>query len=276
MCLVCRRSIVTSLAMALLPATRAGADQRFERIPVPTPHCAAPTMHLQRGELRIYGRRDDVRAARSFVIGDREIVLKHGSGDPALDQNLGEALMDILGRLEFSPREVPAVFFMDDRGSPNAIAWGASIRSGTNGTIVLGETLLRQMLTIGGAAVRALLTHEAAHLYQFKHRIETRMGDGVAGGRRLELQADYVSGWDLALFLGSSRGGLGHARAAANGMISLGTSPRTPPNEATHGTQNQRFRAFMEGWIDGASGLANKSSEAFRKGFEVAWKADTR
>jgi hypothetical protein len=228
------------------------------------------------GEIRIYGSRQDVHAARSFVLDGREIALRQGSGDPSLDQNLAEAFLDILRRLDFGSGEVPAVYFMDDRNNPNALAVPAPVRPGSNGMVVLGDTLLRQMLRIGGSAVRALLAHEVSHLYQFKNRISAQAGDRVTAGRRLELQADYVAGWDLSLFLAATPRGASHARNAANAMISIASPSGAPADQATHGTQNQRFRAFMEGWIDGASGSVTKSRDAFSKGLEVAWNADRR
>jgi hypothetical protein len=273
MCTVCRRSLLAVFPALALPTSLAVAQGApgFERIPVSAPLCAAPNSRARSGELRIYGSRADIGARRSFRIGTREFALLRGSGDPSLDEVLGEALSDILNRLEFGAHQVPAVFFIDDGDLPNAFAWSASIRHGTTGTLALGTSMLRNMIALGGSAVRAILVHEAAHLYQFMNRLE--MGESARDSQRRELQADYVAGWELARWLGASPAGLGHARIAANAMISIGVPSNLPPDQATHGNANQRFRAFMEGWIDGAAGAVVQPRAAFAKGSEVAWRA---
>lgn len=257
MCMFCRRGLI-GLAAGAIAAPPAVAHL-VARLPMDGLLCLTSSEEPA-PEIRIHGAPTDAAARRTVAIGEHEFALVQRLPQPGLTEAIGEALVAILNRFEFGAARVPAVYFFDDSRGRNAYAWGGTIRPGTSGTILLGQGMMAAMLQIGGAAVRAVLAHEAAHLYQFHHDLDPARGAPPGRQRRFELQADFAAGWELGRWLGASSAALQAAQTAGRAMIQIGT-----PVGTTHGSSNERFRAFVEGFFAATAGEVADPVTAFRR-----------
>ena len=105
------------------------------------------------------------------------------------------------------------------------------------------------------AGIAAALAHEAAHIYQFRTRINHgSLWDALLAldnnmtRRRAELHADFMSGWclgslDARIFDSSG------VDIAARKLYSLGAFTPGDPND--HGTPEQRYSCFLRGFFSG-------------------------
>lgn len=253
----CRRGLMgAALSLRLTGAH----GQTASSFPMNGSLCATASEAQNTPEIRIYGSNEDPRAARTIVIAGREYRLTSSLGIRQLDQAVGEALADILNRFEFGPHRIPGVYFIEDADKENAYAWGGSVRPGSVGTILLGQNMMQRMLRIGGSAVRAILAHEAGHLMQYHLNLDPTRGAPPGRERRKELQVDYTAGWELGRWLGTSSRAISAAEAAGTAMIEIGT-----PVGTSHGSSNERFRAFLEGFFAGAGPKSMNISQLFQQ-----------
>lgn len=152
----------------------------------------------------------------------------------------------------------PWGYFLDDRGSPNAMASpDVSNPNGPDGTVVIGLTLLQAELARDrgvGLSVPAIMAHEFAHIVQFKRNVRLPTS-------KMELQADFLAGWYLGL---RSRFIFTDVRPAFQSFFEKGDYAFNDPMH--HGTPQQRLNAIASGLQ--ASGLP--FPQAYERSLEFA------
>lgn len=119
--------------------------------------------------------------------------------------------------------------------------------SGTWGSILFGRSLFLDQFSRykdNGISVLAIIAHEFAHIRQYRTNIIDQLLQGETSVRRVELHADFLSGWYLGM------------RKQADASISLWASGDTfrrigdyeYNNSSHHGTPEQRIAASQAGF----------------------------
>ena len=162
-------------------------------------------------------------------------------GDDRFYQAMGTMLADLAGRFQVRP----GFGFYDD-GKPNAKALPNNQFQHSHGTVLFG----REMLNIGMRGnygdmfVMGICAHEFAHIVQYFTGYHDRLNRGQPTQKRVELHADFLSGYYIGLrdthYLAGELVALGQTWAT------LGDSDYT--NEGHHGTPEERLRAIEEGF----------------------------
>ena len=197
----------------------------------------------------------DTRLAQTIINSEAMTIVMAGQSrsivaapGELIDWQLAAAVDQI--RQKFSFDFVPGVFFFDDTGAENAYAFEGSIQ-GADLTIIFGRGFLNRLLAnSSGAGVHAVLAHESAHLWQYRHRATDQLpktGSVERRTRRFELQADFAAGWYLG---GRPDFDLIQVQTAAKeiynqGRASLGFA------DPTHGLPTERYTVFLEGFLLG-------------------------
>jgi hypothetical protein len=176
-------------------------------------------------------------------------ALEDSSGDSNLDKSLGRALARAAGKFGVAP----SFAFYRDGSKPNAYASSMTMTSGTWGSVVFGRSLFQDQLNRykdGGVSVLAIVAHEFGHILQYRNKMLEDLQASEPTVRRIELHADYLSGWYLGL------------RKKEDPSISLwgsgdtfkriGDYEYTNPNH--HGTPEQRVAASEAGFKLSKSG----------------------
>lgn len=160
------------------------------------------------------------------------------TGNPAVDQWLGVEIN--FAQNQFGVR--PAFFVFDDRHSPNAYATNRVYHPAfRDGAVAFGLQLLSNEIysTNSYCSSAAIVAHEYAHILQFKYGTPLR-------GKYVELQADFLAGWYI-----QRRGWLTWTNAAA-ALHTFYQRGRYGYASDSHGTPEERARAFAGGWQNGA------------------------
>ena len=187
------------------------------------------------------------RGVSFFRPGERLIAT---TGDHALDRSLGRALVRLSGM--FSER--PGFGFVDDSDAPNAYATDQTQVPGTWGTVCFGQTLFKDLMDRyqdQGLAVMAVAAHEFGHIAQFRSGVDTRLLQYQPTVKRVELHADFLSGY----FLGVRKRQQPSISvwAAGHTLYRIGDYEFNNPNH--HGTPDERVAAaetgFKLGYDDG-------------------------
>lgn len=164
------------------------------------------------------------------------------SGDVRFDQALGTLLADLAGRFQVRP----GFGWYDDGALPNAVALEASHLSHSRGTVLVGREMLRRGLRSvhGDMFLMGVCAHEFAHIVQFFSAYHARLSAGQATQKRVELHADFLSGYYIGLrevaYTPPALVALGRTWEA------LGDSAYTDPQH--HGTPDERLRAIEAGF----------------------------
>lgn len=203
---------------------------------------------LQTGDLELLGvNKSDFGTLDSKTLLDT-------SGNPQLDRALGRALVRLSKQFEVNP----SFAFYSEIGSPNAYASAESQVPGTSGAVVFGKTLFRKLLANNdqGISVIAIAAHEFGHIIQYNKGIQGVLRGGERTVRKIELHADYLSGWYLGL------------RKMEDPNISLYSSGKTfneigdfqYNNPDHHGTPKERVDAAEAGFSLAQQGVRDISS----------------
>ena len=175
-------------------------------------------------------------------LGGVEVV--QSTGDRRFDQALGTMLADLAGRF----RVRPGFGFYDD-AQPNALALTESRFSHSQGSVLLG----RQMLKIGMRGdygdwfVMGICAHEFAHIVQyFSDGLYQRLSEGQASAKRVELHADFLSGYYMGLRAADLQFSAVELRALGQTWETLGDSAYTSARH--HGTAAERLDAIEQGF----------------------------
>jgi hypothetical protein len=113
------------------------------------------------------------------------------------NRNFDLALAVTLSKLSQLLQVRPAFFFYDDNESANALATTAKIIESSEGTVLFGRQLFKELMTemeSAEIAVAAVSAHEFGHILQFKRGLLPRVSPGRRV-RRAELQADVFAGY---------------------------------------------------------------------------------
>lgn len=152
----------------------------------------------------------------------------------------------------------PGFLFLNDRENSNAFATPASYVQGTSGTVLYGVRLIHEEVAsalMSGNALVGILAHEHAHILQFQRGIRTP-------GARMELHADFMSGWYLAWKQAMGVPGT-EVRVLAQSLFSKGDMDFNSPQH--HGTPEERVNAMANGYNCFLGG-ARFASQAFDLG----------
>lgn len=162
------------------------------------------------------------------------------------DRLFDRALAQSLYRLSEVLAVVPGFGFYDDYDGPNAYALPQPRLGGVDGTVLFGLRFLEMLRRVPEnpeVGVLAVCAHEFGHILQFKHGLWRSLVSKTSS-KRLELQADYFSGY----FTGTRR--LERpAFPAAHAALAHFRMGDTAFNSANHhGTPDERGAAFVRGY----------------------------
>jgi hypothetical protein len=176
------------------------------------------------------------------------------TGNPTMDQHFVQEVVS----LNVAMSVYPALFILDDSGSPNAYANPEVVDERfPDGAVMLGYSLLNSEWAQSSGvnfSIPTIMAHEFGHIAQFKSglRLPTKL---------LELQADYLAGWYMA---NRQRDSTWTPRALADSLRSLfskGDYQFNSPNH--HGTPQQRTSAFMQGFQNGNASFKDVLKRSF-------------
>ena len=172
-----------------------------------------------------------------------DAILLGSSGDRDFDKALAITLsrcVDVLGVL-------PGIAFFNDSASPNAYATNEIRLARADGTVLLGKTLLMQLLSsieAPDACVAMICAHEFGHILQFKHGLNERLLRGQRTVKRVELQADFFAGY----FAGIRKRERPNFPAAVFASTALRFGDHFTNHHSHHGTPAERADAVVRGF----------------------------
>jgi hypothetical protein len=117
-----------------------------------------------------------------------------GSGDRDFDRALAETLVFLSDRFFV----LPSFAFVNEPGSPNAFAFPTWRMGRLDGSVLFGRKMFQKVMSrpehpeIGIVAVCA---HEFGHIAQSKYGVDNRLVGSSRRTKRLELHADFLSGY---------------------------------------------------------------------------------
>lgn len=172
----------------------------------------------------------------------------NSTGDPVLDK----AIMFEIKRIRTFFGIHPGVRILNDQQSPNAYAIRDSLLLGTDGTVLLGRTLIGSELEAnskGGIAVAGIIAHECAHILQYNSSLYGRLTTGQRTSRCLELHADYMAGFYFGVRAVSKDL---EVKPFAHSLFGKGDWAFNEPTH--HGTPQEREAAMYAGFELGKAG----------------------
>lgn len=188
----------------------------------------------------------------------------------------GEALLDRQLSLEanrlssvFGFRPGLKVIEAPESLAANALATTDILVDGTDGTVLMGRTLVFQELKEnrrgwGGLAVAGFMAHEFAHIYQFRTDYVKRLRRSSKTVEPQELHADFLAGYHLGLK--RREGQAMDIGAFMDGAYLLGD--HNSQSKQHHGTPPERRRAVRSGYRAGVEGdgpIAAVAERGFRE-----------
>jgi hypothetical protein len=127
-----------------------------------------------------------------FATGNEPIVASSG------DREFDYALAQTLSRITDVFHVLPGFAYFDDFDGPAAYATPTVRMSRADGTVLFGRRLIRKALAQAehpDVAVTAICAHEFGHILQYKFNLRRTILAGQQTVKRLELNADYLSGY---------------------------------------------------------------------------------
>ena len=182
-----------------------------------------------------------------------ELEVASSTGNRTLDRQLAlEA--NRLARL-FGFRPGLKIIEAPESHAANALATTERVVEGTDGTVLMGRTLVFRELQEnrsgwGGLAVAGFMAHEFAHIYQFRTEWAARLRERARTVEAQELHADYLAGYHLGLK--RREGAAMDIKAFMDGAYLVGDFHEHAPQH--HGTPRERQRAVREGYRTGVQG----------------------
>ncbi len=159
--------------------------------------------------------------------------------DRALAQTLAKCadLFDVL----------PGFAFFDDRDGLNAYATNRVRMQRADGTVLMGQRMLARLLRqpeAPDACVAAVCAHEFGHILQYKLGMADRLRKGQPTVKRVELQADFLSGY----FAGTRKRERQAFPAAVFAMTQFTFGDNMVNSPSHHGTADERAAAVVKGF----------------------------
>jgi hypothetical protein len=184
------------------------------------------------------------------LLGSEQVWLSYssvetGSGDRDFDRALAETLAFLSDRFFV----LPGFAFFSEPGSPNAFASSTRRMGRSDGDVLFGRQLFRKIMSrrehpeIGIVSVCA---HEFGHIAQYKYGVYNRLVGSNRRIKRLELHADFLSGY----FAGIRRLQHPHYPAATFALTQFGLGDYSD-NIEHHGTPDERGAAVVAGYRAG-------------------------
>jgi len=216
-------------------------------------HAAVPQIQ---GCCLIGGRAADFGLRAYNLVGSDDMAYRliPSSGDRETDHRLGRALLRLAKAFDVNP----GCGFFDDRASPNALAVQQSDVPGTEGTVLFGQQLFREVMSRhdDGIAVLAIFAHEFGHIAQFHSGIQDTLRAGQRTIKLVELHADFLAGFYLAQRQAENPG----LRLWSAGDLIHGLGDNNFSNPGHHGTAEERAMA-----IEGGYRLGREAAPPFAK-----------
>ena len=178
-------------------------------------------------------------AGMSVVVAE----LGNTTGDPRKDEFLGRALV----RLSSLFGERPGFGFVDDGNKKNAFADPESRTTGTNGTVLYGKNLFRDLMTRfddNGIAVLLVAAHEFGHILQFNRGLFDALNEHQRTVKRSELHADLLAGY----FLGTRKKENPDLKIRTAGVALFEIGDYEFNSRDHHGTPEERIEAAEYGY----------------------------
>lgn len=183
----------------------------------------------------------DLKNADGSVFGN----LIRSTGNPTMDVSLDGALKKLADCFNVGP----GFGFYDDAGAPNAWASAKTIIPGTNGTVAFGQSYYRKWMDYDptGISVIATCAHEFGHIMQFQSGHYDEIQGNLPTGKRIELHADYVSGFYIGLL--KRQNPEASFWKAGDKFRQIGSFDDKDP--MFHGTPTDRVSASQQGFVVG-------------------------
>ena len=176
--------------------------------------------------------------AREYI----ENLVTNTSGNEDFDSTFGVVLSEIA--VDFGV--FPGFHYFEDFGLRQAWASPARFTENSDGTILLGKSLVLDAMAHGGgeSAILAISAHEFAHIAAYQR--EDAMLRATHGRPRYagELHADFLAGYFLAKYERSFR----NINLVAPGRLWLGFGSTNPNEPGTHGTMAMRRNSINAGY----------------------------
>jgi hypothetical protein len=186
--------------------------------------------------------------SRVYMTGNEPMIPK--SGDPEFDLALAQGLARISALLDVAPG---FAYYDDSTDGKNAYATPVVRLNGKDGTVLFGQGLLKQLLNSPespDACIAAVCAHEFGHVLQNKHDLMGKLMEGQATVKRVELQADFFSGY----FAGVRKLERPSFPAAVFAVTQFSFGDNMVNDPGHHGTKEERAQAIVAGFKVGHSG----------------------
>lgn len=173
----------------------------------------------------------------SFESGTEQMEPR--SGNSALDKALARSLANISRTFNV----LPGFTYYDDSGSPNAQATSRVLLGNTDGTVLFGLAMLREVLrrpSNPDASIVAICAHEFGHILSYKNGMIQQLNPPGDGPFRGEQFADYMAGY----FAGSRK-----LVSPSYPAVAFAVTQRDFGG-GDHGSGLQRGQAVERGFID--------------------------
>jgi hypothetical protein len=178
---------------------------------------------------------------QAFVTGKEKIIASSGN------REFDYALAQTLSRLTDTFGVLPGFAFFDDERGANAHATNARRLARTDGAVLFGKRLFMRVMNAPehpDVVLTAICAHEFAHILQYKSGIHKRLQTGQPTVKRVELHADFLSGY----FAGVRRLQRPAYPAAVFATTQHGLGDNRVNHPDHHGTPDERAAAVVRGY----------------------------
>ncbi len=213
--------------------------------------------HVSREEAPSFFARTN--AAQTFRFGTEDIEPR--SGDPHMDR----ALAQTLARLARMFDVLPGFAYFREHDRKNALATPQPLLERSDGTVLFGLQLLRELLARPehpDASVVAVCAHEFGHIVGYKTGLIRQLAPDPRQPFRAEQHADYLAGF----FAGVRRRERPDFPAVVFAMTMRTEGGVT---RGSHGTSEERAQAVVEGF-KAAYERQISVSDGITQGFQFA------
>lgn len=169
-------------------------------------------------------------------------TMLRSTGNSGLDRAFDRALQRLAETFDVWPK----VGFYDDAEAPNAMAMRYLVGANVEYAVVFGRTYFKKLLSYDPSGITVLQTaaHEFAHVWVYRDRMFDNIRGGDSTVKRVELHADFLSGY----YLGLRKRDNPDAKFRSAGVRRWQSGDTQFLNIHHHGTPEQRLAAAEEGF----------------------------